>query len=193
MRPQITIKTSHPLQDKILKTGSDEDTMGEVREQRNALIDRFADTARVLDHMEDISGLPFQEMQISAWVYAGRDAAIASPILIPAQDDTEVMYMQLLYQLGKELLYQNLRDLEEHEMTEPGHDTFDVTAGLIAYTALARIEDEDHVDDVLDQSEFGGDQLKTWRSVQDHVDDWSPAEETLIEYFGIEKRTDDDA
>lgn len=193
MRPQITIKTSHPLQDKILKTGSDEETMGEVRDQRNALIDRFADTARVLDHMEDISGLPFKEMQISAWVYKGRDAAIASPILIPARDDTEVMYMELLYQLGKELLYQNLRDLEEHEMTEPGHDTFDVTAGLIAYTALARIEDEDHVDDVLDHSEFGGDQLKTWRSVQDHAEDWSPAEETLIEYFGIEKLTDDDA
>ena len=193
MRPQITIKTSHPFQDKILDTDASEDNMASVRETRDALIDRFADTARILDHMEDISGLSFQELQISAWVFNGPDAAIASPILIPARDDTEVMYLQLLYMLSKELLYENLRDLEEHEMLDPGHDAFDVTAGLIAYEALARIEDDTHVSELLEDSVFGGEQLKTWRKVEEHAETWTPADETLLEYFDIETLTDEDA
>ncbi|MCJ7429163.1 MAG: hypothetical protein MUP66_02110 [Candidatus Nanohaloarchaeota archaeon QJJ-5] len=193
MRPQITIKTSYPLQEKILDTDTDEETMADLRETRDALIDRFADTARVLDHMEDISGLAYQEFQVSAWVYNGGDAPIASPILIPARDDTEIMYFELLYMMSKELIYQNLRDLEQHEMLEPGYEALDVTAGLIAYRSLARIEDNNHVDSLLDNSIFGGDQLKTWRKVQDHAEDWDPAKETLLEYLGIEITADEDA
>ncbi len=186
MRPQVTFKTSQPLQQHIIKADHDEDSMEELRSQRDQAMDFFADRVTVLDHLEDVSGIEFRGFEeIDLYVISGRDTSIPSPIMLTG-DDPEVTFVEASYFLAKELLFQNLRRMDDHEMLEPGFDRFDVTAGMLAYKAIERVEDQAFIEDILDDAAFGGDRLKTWREVRERVTDWDPADEPLVEHLGID-------
>jgi hypothetical protein len=192
MRPQVTFKTSQPLQQHIIKADHDEDSMDELRTQRDQAMDFFADRVTVLDHLEDVSGLEFRGFEdIDLYVISGRDTSIASPIMLTG-DDPEVTFVEATYFLAKELLFQNLRRMDDHEMLEPGFDRFDVTAGMLAYKAVERVEDQVFIEDILDDAAFGGDRLKTWREVRDRVEDWDEANEPLVEHLGIDVKLDEE-
>ncbi|MDY6777072.1 MAG: hypothetical protein SVU32_00275 [Candidatus Nanohaloarchaea archaeon] len=189
MRPQITIKTSQPFQRYILQENDSDDEMDDLAAFRDRVIDELAGRVEVIDELEARSGLEFQTFGIDAWVYTGRDKAISSPIMLPRRDDPQVAFFELVFLLAKELIFQNQDSLEDHEMLESGFEALDVTAGLIAYTATAAVEDEDFVDDLLDTSVFGGDALKTWRAVKEHAAEMEDG--TVLDHLGIDQQNDD--
>lgn len=187
MRPQITIKTSTPLQRFIIQKSHDEEEMETLREQRDNLLDHFAERAVILDRMEDLSGLEFTQLSIDVWYYTGRDESISSPLLISARDDPDVEFLELIFLLAKELMYQNLDILQPHEMLDTGLQKMDVTAGLLAYRALASMEGEGYVDDVLEHEIFQGESKETWDTVKERSDEWKEGT-TLLDFLGIEQQ-----
>jgi hypothetical protein len=187
MRPQITIKTSTPLQRFIIQKSHDEEDMEILREQRDNLLDHFAERAAILDQMEDRSGLEFAQLSIDVWYYRGQDTSISSPLLISARDNPDVEFLELIFLLAKELMYQNLDRLQPHEMLETGIEKMDVTAGLLAYRSLASMEGEDYVDDVLEHDIFQGESKTTWDTVKERSQEWSEGE-TLLDFLGIEQQ-----
>ncbi|MDY6771535.1 MAG: hypothetical protein SV186_06315 [Candidatus Nanohaloarchaea archaeon] len=193
MRPQVTFKTSQPLQEHILQTDSSADAMDELRATRDRAMDFFADRVTVLDHIEDLAGIEYRGFtDIDIYVFSGRDTSVSSPIMLAARDDEQVMFVETVYFLAKELLYQNLDRMEQgHEMLEPGKDRFDVTAGMLAHRAIERIESSDFIDTVLDSDAFD-DQRETWEDVQDRMADWDDSEQTLVQHLDIDVERPDE-
>lgn len=191
MRPQLTIKTSHPLQKHVLQSNHSEENMADLRAHRDQLIDKTVDNIRFLDIMQNFSGLSFRDEKINIWVYQGRDKSISSPLLLAHRGNVDVEFLELVCLLSKDLLYQNIGQLQQHEMLDPGYDQIDVTANLLAYKTLETLWDQKTVENILDHTTFGGDQLKTWRTVREKAQSWDPEQTTLLDLLGIQRKPED--